>query len=152
MISHSSKISSSHTALTSLILTGDKVKKLDICIKHIWILFTKEDKQKSRYTICFSSVKFSRSVMSSSLQPHGLQHTRPPCQSPNSRVHSNSCPLSRWCQPYISSSVGPLSSCPQPFPATVSFQMSQFFTSGDQSMGISAWTSLLPMNIQADFF
>ena len=152
MISHSSKISSNHTALTSFILTGDKVKKLDICIKYIWILFTKEDKQKSRYTICFSSVKFSRSVMSNSLQPHGLQQARPPCQSPNSRVYSNSCPLSQWCQPNISSSVGPFSSCPQPFPATVSFQMSQFFASCGQSMGISASTSLLPMNIQSDFF
>ena len=149
MISHSSKISSSHTGLTSFILTGDKVKKLDICIKYIWILFTKEDKQKSRYTICFSSVKFSRSVMSSSLQPHGLQHTRPPCPSPTPGVYPNSCPLSQWCHPIISSSVVPFSSCLQSFPPSGSFQMSQFFTSGDQTIRASA--SVLPMNIQ-DWF
>ena len=77
-----------------------------------------------------TSVQFSRSVMSDSLQSHGLQHTRPPCPSPNSRVYPNSCPLSRWCHPTISSSVIPFFSLPQSFPASGSFQMSQLCTSG----------------------
>ena len=96
----------------------------------------------------FSSVQFSRSVVSNSSQPHGPQHTRPPCPSPTPRVYSNSCPLSRWCHPTISSSVIPFSSCLQSFPASGSFQMSQFFTSGGQSIGASASTSVLPVNIQ----
>ena len=77
----------------------------------------------------FSSVQFSRSVMSDSLWPHGLQHARPPCPSPTPGVYSNSCPLSRWCHPTMSSSVVPFSSCPQSFPASGSFQRSQFFAS-----------------------
>ena len=97
------------------------------------------------------SVQFSRSVMSDSLWPHGLQHARPPCPSPTPGVYSNSCPLSRWCHPTISSSVIPFSSCIQFFPASGSFQMSQLFVSGGQSTGISASTSVLPMNIQ-DWF
>ena len=84
--------------------------------------------------------------MSDSLQPHGLQHSRPPCPSPTPRVYSNSCPLSRWCHPTISSSVVPFSSCLQSFPASGSFQMSQFFASGGQSIGISASAPVLPMN------
>ena len=95
------------------------------------------------------SVQFSRSVMSVSLQPHGLQHTRPPCPSPTPRDYSNSCPLSWWCHPTISSSVVPFSSRLQSFPASGSFLMSQLFTSGGQSIGASA--SVLPMNIQ-DWF
>ena len=83
-----------------------------------------------------------------SLQPHELQHTRPPCPSPTPRVHLNPCPLSRWCHPSISSSVIPFSSCPQSFPASGSFQMSQLFASGSQSTGVSASTSVLPMNTQ----
>ena len=98
-----------------------------------------------------SSVQFSRSVVSDSLRPHGLQHTRPPCPSPTPGVHPNSCPLSRWCHPTISSSVGPFSSYLQSFPASASFQMSQFFTSGGQNIGVSASTSVLPMNTQ-DWF
>ena len=94
------------------------------------------------------SVQFSHSVMSDSFRPHGLQHTRPPCPSPTPRVYSNSCPLSRGCYPTISSSVVPFSSCLQSFPASESFQMSQFFASGGQSFGVSASTSVLPMNIQ----
>ena len=86
--------------------------------------------------------------MSNSLQPHELQHARPPCPSPTPSVHPNPCPSCRWCHPTISSSVVPLSSCPQSFPASGSFQMSQLFTSGDQSIGVSASTSVLPMNIQ----
>ena len=81
-----------------------------------------------------ASVQFSCSVVSNSLQPHGLQHTRPPCPSPTPRVHSNPCPLSRWFHPTISSSVVPFSSYLQSFPASGSFQMSQFFASGGQSI------------------
>ena len=92
------------------------------------------------------SVQFSLSVMSYSLRPHGLQHTRPPCSSPTPRVHPNPCPLSRWCYPTISSSVVPFSSCLQSFPASESFQMSQLFTSGGH-IGVSASASVLPMNI-----
>ena len=98
-----------------------------------------------------SSVQFSRSVMSNSLWPHGLQHARPPCPSPTPGVYSNSCPLSWWCHPTISSSVIYFSSCLQSFPALGSFQMSQFFSSGSQSIGASASASVLPMNIQ-DWF
>ena len=99
----------------------------------------------------FSSVQFSHSVVSHSLQPHGLQHTRPPCPSSTPGVYSNSCPLSWWCHPTISSSVIPFSSHLQSFPASGSFQMSQFFASGGQSTGVSASASVLPMNIQ-DWF
>ena len=89
--------------------------------------------------------------MSDSLWPHGRQHTRPSCPSPTPGVRPNPCPLSRWCHPTISSSVIPFSSCPQSFPASGSFQMSQLFTSGGQSIGVSASTSVLLMNIQ-DWF
>ena len=95
--------------------------------------------------------QFSRSVVSDSLQPHGLQHARPPCPSPTPGVYSNSCPLSQQYHPTISSSVVPFSSCLQSFPASGSFQMSQFFTSGGQSIGVSASVLVLPMNIQ-DWF
>ena len=96
----------------------------------------------------FSSVQFSRSVVSDSLPPHELQHARPPCPSPTPSVHSNSCPSSRWCHPAISSSVVPFSSCLQPLPASGSFPVSQLFTSGGQSTGVAALTSVLPMNTQ----
>ena len=96
----------------------------------------------------YQSVQFSRSVVSDSLQPHEPQHTRPPCPSPTPGVHPNSCPLSRWCHPTILFSIVPFSSCPQSFPAPGSFQMSQIFTSGGQSIGVSASTSILPMNTQ----
>ena len=86
--------------------------------------------------------------MSDSLSPHGLQHARPPCPSPTPGVYSNSCPLSRWCNPTISSSVLPFSSHIQSFPASGSFQMSQFFVSGGQSIGVSVSAWVLPMNIQ----
>ena len=101
--------------------------------------------------IHFSSLRFSHSVMSNSLQPHGLQHARPPYPSPTPRVCSNSCPLCRWCHPAISSSVVAFSFCLQSFPASGSFQMSQLFISGGQSNGVSASGSVLPMNIQ-DWF
>ena len=93
------------------------------------------------------SVQFSLSVVSDSLQPHGSQHTRPPCPSPTPRVYPNSCPLSPRCRPTISSSVIPFSHL-QSFPASGSFLMSQFFASGGQSVGVSASVSVLPMNIQ----
>ena len=95
-----------------------------------------------------SSVQFSHSVMSDSLLPHESQHTRPPCPSPTPGVYSNPCPLIQWCHPAISSSVVPFSSCPQTFLASGSFQMSQLFTSGGQSIGVSASTSVLPVNTQ----
>ena len=98
-----------------------------------------------------SSVQFCRSVMSYSLPPHRLQHARPPCPSPTPGVYSNSCPLSRWCHPTISSSVVPFSSCLQSFPASGAFPMSQFFTSGGQSIGVSVSASVHPINIQ-DWF
>ena len=108
-------------------------------------IFTKFSIRWKRVYI-ISSVPFSRSVVSDSLWPHGPQHARPPCPSPTPRVYSNPCPLGWWCHPTISSSVVPFSSCPQSFPASGSFQMSQFFTWGGQSIGVSASTSVLPMN------
>ena len=98
-----------------------------------------------------SILLFSCSVVANSLWPHGLQHTRPPCSSPSPGACSNSCPLSQWCHPAISSSVVPFSSCPQSLPASGSFPMSQLFASGGQSIGVSALASVLPMNIQ-DWF
>ena len=96
----------------------------------------------------FCSVQFCRSVVSDSLRPHESQHTRHPCPSPTPRVHSNSCPSSRWCHPAISSSVIPFSSCPQSLPALGSFPRSQLFAWGGQSLGVSASASVLPMNTQ----
>ena len=96
----------------------------------------------------FSSVHFSHSVMSDSLGPHESQHTRPPCPSPTPGVHSNLCPLSQWCQPAISSSVVPFSSCPQSLPASKSFPMSQLFAWGGQSIRVSALASVLSKNTQ----
>ena len=95
-----------------------------------------------------SSVQFSRSVLSNSLWPHESQHARPPCPSPTPGVYPNSWPLSRWCHPAISSSVVPFSSCPQSLPASGSFPMSQLFTWGGQSTGVSASVSVLPKDTQ----
>ena len=97
------------------------------------------------------SIQFSHSVMSDFLQPHEPQHTRPPCPSPTPGVYPNSCPLSRWCHPAISSSVVPFSSSPQSLPASESFPMSQLFAWGGQSIGGSALASVLLMNTQ-DWF
>ena len=116
-------------------------------------------KKKKKYWLCTLvvnmsffvgkwSVHFSHSVMSNSLQPHEPQQARPSCPSPTPGVHPNSCPSSRWCHPTISSSVIPFSSCPQSFPASGSFQMSQLFSSGGQSTGVSASISVFPMNTQ----
>ena len=106
--------------------------------------------KKSSLLTCklINSVQFSHSVVSDSWRPHGLQHARLPCPSPTPRAYSNSCPLSRWCHPTISSSIGPFSSHLQSFPASRSFLRCQFFASGGQSIGISASASVLPMNIQ----
>ena len=97
------------------------------------------------------SIQFSCSVVSDSLWPHESQHARPPCPSPTPGVHSISCALSRWCHPTISSSVDSFSSHLQSLPASESFPMSQLFTSGGQSIGVSPSTSVLPMNVQ-DWF
>ena len=112
-------------------------KKLNAVFKGVMC-----DKIKQSKEVQFSS------VMSDSLRPHEPQHTRPPCPSPTPGVRPNPCPLSQWCHPAISSSVVPFSSCPQSFPASGSFQMSQLFASDGQSTGISASTSVLPMNTQ----
>ena len=96
----------------------------------------------------FSSVQFSHSVVSDSLRPHESQHARPPCPSPTPGVHSNSCLSSQWCHPAISSSVVPITSCPQSLPALGSFPMSQLFAWSGQSTGVSALASVLPMNTQ----
>ena len=126
----------------------------------LWLLNRKSEstlmpEELKCYNICISgstespsSVQFSRSVVSDSLQLHEPQHARPPCPSPTSAVHPNPFPFSQWCQPTILSSVIPFSSCPQSFPALWSFQMSQLFASGGQSTGVSASTSVLPMNTQ----
>ena len=108
-----------------------------------------KDKKIKCYPIHW--VQFSCSVVSDFLWPHELKHARPLCPSPSPRVHTNPCPSSWWCHPIISSSVVPFSSRLQSFPASGSFPMSQFFTSDGQSIGVSASTSVLPMNIQ-DWF
>jgi len=110
---------------------------MDEWIKKMWHLYTVE-----------YSVQFSPSVVPNSLWSHGLQHTRLPCPSTTPRAYSNSCPSSQWCHPAISSSFIPFSSCLQSFPVSGSFRMSQFFTSGSQSIGVSASASVLPINIQ----
>ena len=99
-------------------------------------------------SVQFSSVHFSRSVVSNSLWPHESQHARPHCPSPTPWVHPNSCASSQWCHTAISSSVIPFSSCPQSLPASGSFPMSQLFEWGGQRIGVSASASVLPMNIQ----
>ena len=123
---------------TAAIFTIAKIWKQPQCsLTDIWI---------NKYSI--SSIQFTHSVVSDSPRPHESQHTRPPCPSPTPRVHSNSCPSSQWCHPAISSSVIPFSSCPQSPPALESFTMSQLFTWGGQSIGVSALASVLPMNTQ----
>ena len=147
------------------------VKYIDTRIKPLWAVWTNKDSITTEhqekhvfrvrycsFTILFSMImeksgsshlpQFSCSVVSESLQPQGLQHAWPPCPSSTPGVYSNSCPLSCWCHPTISSSVIPFSSCPQSFPASGSFLMSQLFASGGQSIGVSASTSVLPMNTQ----
>ena len=103
---------------------------------------------RQEYWSGFSSVQFSHSVVSDSLQPHESQHSRPPCPWPTPGVHSDSRPLSQWCHPAISSSVIPFSSCPQSLPASEAFPMSQLFAWGAQSTGVSALASFLPKKSQ----
>ena len=108
--------------------------------------YTSHQLQQNTYSSC---IPFNHSIVSDSLWPHGLQHNRPPCLSPTPRVYPNSCPLRRWCHPTISSSVVPFSSSLQSFPASeFFFPMCQLFASGGQSTGVSALTSVLPMNTQ----
>ena len=128
----------------------DKSVQLCICF-HIQDL--EHFPQSSLVRLCgqflpLSSVQFSRSVVSDSLWPRESQHARPPCPSPTPGVHSDSCPLSQWCHPAISSSVVPFSSCPQSLPASESFPMSQIFAWGGQSTGVSALASFLPKKSQ----
>ena len=112
--------------------------------------YLKSKVKNSMPTISFStiSVQFSRSVMSYSLHTHGLQHAMPPCPSPTSVVYPNSCPSSQWCHPAISSSFVPFTSCPQSFPASGSFPMSQLFASGGRSIEVSASASVPAINTQ----
>ena len=107
-----------------------------------------KEENKSIWNKYVPSVQFSSSVVSSSLRPHESQHARPPCPSPTPGVHSSSCPSSQWCHPAISSSVIPFSSCPQSLPASESFPMSQLFSWGGQSTGVSALASFLPEKSQ----
>ena len=113
-----------------------------------WIKTVKPSNLLSWIFFLTSVCQFSRSVVSDSLQPHESQHARPPCPSPTPRVYPNSCPLSCWCYPAISSSVVPFSSCPQSLPASDSFPISQLFTWGGQSTGVSALASFLPKKSQ----
>ena len=114
-------------------------------ILYLVITYNGKESEKEYIYNQFSRVESLSCVC---LRPQGLQHTRPPCPSPNPGVYPNSCPLSQWCRPTISPSVIPFSSHLQSFPASGSFPKSQFFASGDQSIGVSASVSVLPMNIQ----
>ena len=135
-----------------------KEKKIKLWYQQITLLSTRiseysvnvsmEVRAVEQYNFIHISVQFSRSVESDSLRPHEPQHARPPGPSTTPRVYPNPCPLSRWCHQTISSSLVPFSSCPQSFPESGSFQMSQLFASGSQSIGVSASTSVLPMNTQ----
>ena len=125
---------SSHRVLCCLLLLPSVFPSIRI--------FTNES------ALCISSVEFSHSVMSDSLHYHGLKHARLPCPSSTPGIYSNSCPLGWWCHPTISSSVITFSSHLQSFPASESFQMSRFFTTGSQNIGVSASTLVLPMNTQ----
>ena len=128
------------------------IKRKTVCdkIQHSFMIKTlrKLILLKEQRTSSTWSVQFSCSVVSNSLRPHEAQNARLPCTSPTPGVYPNPCSLSRWCHPTISSSVIPFSSCPQSLPASGSFQMSQLFTSGGQSIGASASTSVLPLNTQ----
>ena len=125
-----------------------RLSLMDVFYAHPWISVPQFKVCCNTGTCYLCSVQFSCSVMSDSLWPHEPQHARPPCPSPTLRVHPNPCPLCWWCHPTISSSVIRFSSCPQSFPASGSFQMSQLSASGGQSIGVSASASVLPMNTQ----
>ena len=115
---------------------------------HSWKIFPTNRQIESDLICFFASVQFSCSVVSDSLWSHESQHARPPCPSPSPGVHSDSCPSSPWCHPAVSSSVVPFSSCLQSFPASKSFPMSQLFTWGGQSTGVSVLASFLPKKSQ----
>ena len=130
-----------------------KYRKSTTCIYKIWTSVFIYEIQKipfseMKYALQIRSDKISRSIVSDSLRPHESQHARPPCPSPTPGVHSDSCPSSQWCHPAISSSVVPFSSCPQSLPGSESFPMSQLFTWGGQSTGVSALASFLPKKSQ----
>ena len=131
-----------------LFMSGKDKRILDISLCLFVFFFSGKIDSVDKNSKTYSSVQFSHSVVSDCLWPRDLQHTRPPCPSPTARVYPNPCPLSQWCHPTISSSVVPFSSCPQSFPALESFPISQLFPSGGQSIGVSASTSVLPMNTQ----
>ena len=114
-------------------------------VRHDWVTFRN---YRLSFLLCPLSVQFSHSVMSNSLRRHEPQHARSPCPSPTPGVYPNPCPSSRWCHPTVSSSVIPFSSCPQSFPASGSFPMSQLFAWGSQSIGVSTSASVLPKNTQ----
>ena len=120
-------------------------------IRYLTWVIGEEGKEKNFHVYLLFYLLFSHSVVSNSLQPHGLQHTRPPCPSPTPRVYSNPCPLSRWCHPTISSSIIPFSSRLQSSPASGSFPISWLFASRDQSIGVSASVSVLSMDTWVDF-
>ena len=131
-------------------ITNNEPQQSSTCLLHFFshLLYWVGQKVSSGFSITFWLVQFSCSVVSISLQPHELQHARPPCPSPTPGVHSNSRPSSQWCHPAISSSVVPFSSCPQSLPASQSFPMSQLFAWGGQSTRVSALASFLPKNTQ----
>ena len=138
-----------------LIITTLEIALLTFCISTSWdsdnlcnFLKITQLINGENGTPCTSHNQFSRSAMSDSLQPHELQHARPPCPSPIPKVYPNSCSLSQWCHPTVSSSVVPFFSHLQSFPASGSFQMSQLFASDGRSIRVSASTSVLPMNTQ----
>ena len=126
------------------ISVASEIKFSQLLIKLIVPLLLYSQRNLVPMSVQFSSVQFSRSVMSDSWWPHESQHARPPCPSPSPGVHSDSHPSSPWCYPAISSSVIPFSSCPQSLPASESFPMSQLFAWGGQSTGVSALASFLP--------
>ena len=137
--------------MSMLIITLSRIEKLPKLNHNAYIWYNIKLNKKEDYKITHTmilSVQFRYSVMYNSLHTYGLQHIRPPCPSPTPWVYPNSCPLSQWCHPIISSSFIPFFSHLHSFPSSGSFQMSQFFVSGDQSTGVSASASVLPMNIQ----
>ena len=137
-----------YTCVYSMIHNRQKAEATQVSTDR-WM--DKQNVVHKQWNVQFSSIQFHRSVVSDSLQSHGIRHTRPPCLSPTPGDYSNSCPLSWWCHPTISSSVVPFSSSLQSFPSSGSFPMSQLFASGGQSTGVSASTSVLPM-ITQDWF
>ena len=137
-------ISNATCHVWSLFMCGS-VSRLTILFRWFWVCFWANTTLSQLLLLCNQIRQISRSVVSNSLRPHGLKQARPPCPSPTPRACSNSGPLTQWCHPAISSSVGPFSSCLQSFPASGSFPMSQFFASGGQSIGSFSF-SISPSN------